>query len=289
MNYRHDFHAGNFADVHKHVVLTLILRRLCEKPTPFRVIDTHAGAGLYDLVEGDAARTGEWRAGIGRMFAYPFDAHADALLAPYREAVARANPKRGGLARYPGSPLLCRDLLRASDRLIACELEPKAAEALAANLGRSRRAKAIAIDGWTALAAYVPPPERRGLVLVDPPYERPDEFPRLAEALVRAHRKWPTGIFLAWYPIKDRSGPDQLATRLANAKIPKVLRSELFPGAPGEPGKLVASGLIIINAPWRLDRDLAVALPPLAAALSGDGSHAEGAPAARLDWIAAPT
>jgi 23S rRNA (adenine2030-N6)-methyltransferase len=283
MNYRHGFHAGNFADVHKHVVLTLILRRLCEKPTPFRVIDTHAGAGLYDLAAGDAARTGEWRAGIGRIFAHRFGAEADALLAPYRDAVARLNPKSATLTRYPGSPLLCRALLRSDDRLIACELEPKAADALAANLGRGRRAKAIAIDGWTALMAYVPPPERRGLVLVDPPYERPDEFARLAEAIVRAHRKWPTGIYLAWYPVKDGAGPDQLARRLAAAGVPKLLRSELSPGAPEEPGRLAASGLIVVNPPWSLEHDLGILLPAVAAVLGREG---DGEAAARLDWIA---
>jgi 23S rRNA (adenine2030-N6)-methyltransferase len=281
MNYRHAFHAGNFADVVKHAVLTRILLHLLKKDTPFRVIDTHAGAAIYDLASEEATRGGEWKDGIGRVIEATFDPAAAALIAPYLDAVRAVNPQ-GRLRRYPGSPSLIGSFLRPGDRLIACEIEPKAAGALIRHLGRDRRLKAIAIDGWTALAAFVPPPERRGLVLVDPPYEQPDEFARLAEALVRAHRKWPTGIYLAWYPVKDRAGPDRLADRLAAAKLSKVLRSELSPGAPEEPGRLAASGLLVINPPWRLDRDLGIALPALAAALGGDAA------AARLDWIAAP-
>jgi 23S rRNA (adenine2030-N6)-methyltransferase len=279
MNYRHGFHAGNFADVHKHVVLMRLLVRLSEKPTPFRVIDTHAGAGLYDLAGAEADRTGEWRAGIGRILAHAFPPEVAQLIAPYRDAIGRFNAA-DALTQYPGSPLLCRAMLRENDRLIACELQPDAAVALNTNLRSGRRAKAIAIDGWTALTAYVPPPERRGLVLIDPPYEQPDEFARLAEAIVRAHRKWPTGIYLAWYPIKDRTGPNQLAERLAAAGLPKILRSELAPGFSADAGRLAASGLILINPPWRIDEELGLLLPPLAAAM-GQKEHA----GARLDWI----
>jgi 23S rRNA (adenine2030-N6)-methyltransferase len=278
MNYRHSFHAGNFADVHKHVVLTLIIERLREKATPFRIIDTHAGAGLYELSD-KADRTGEWRAGIGRVLTHRFPDDAARLLDRYRELIARFNPAHA-LTHYPGSPLLCRAMLRESDRLIACELEPTAAAELTVALGRGRRAKAIAIDGWMALPAYIPPPERRGLVLIDPPYEQPDEFDRIANTIVGAYRKWPTGLYLAWYPIKHRAGPDQLAERLAAAGLRKVLRSELSPGSGGEPGRLGASGLVIVNPPWRIEQDLAVVLPALAAAL-GRGRDA----ADRLDWI----
>ena len=279
MNYRHSFHAGNFADVHKHVVLTLIIQRLREKPTPFRIIDTHAGAGLYDLAGDDAERTGEWRSGIGRLFDTPFPDKTAELLAPYRDAVARANP-HGTLTRYPGSPLIARALLREDDRLVACELEPTAASALATHLGRGRRAKAVAIDGWTALMAYIPPRERRGLVLIDPPYEKPDEFDRIGDALVRAHRKWPTGIYVAWYPIKDRDGPGLLAARLTEADMPNVLRSELSLGASEEAGRLGGSGLVIVNPPWQLDDNLKAVLPALALALArGPGAGA------RLDRI----
>src|SRR5215470_10952369 len=201
MNYRHAFHAGNFADVIKHAVLARILVHLCAKPAPFRVIDTHAGAGRYDLAGPEASRSPEWRAGIERVLACPPAEPARSLLAPYLDVVASLNAP-GRLTIYPGSPAIVRAHLRAQDRLIACELEPNAAAALVRNLGRDRRAKAVAIDGWTALNAYVPPPERRGLVLVDPPFEDEGDFARLVRGLEAAHRKWAGGSYLLWYPIK---------------------------------------------------------------------------------------
>src|SRR5581483_4532548 len=212
MNYRHAFHAGNFADVIKHAVLCRLLFYLRQKPAPFRVIDTHAGAGLYDLASRESARGGEWPYGIGRLLKAQLPAPVAELLAPYLEVINTLNePDR--LKTYPGSPALARAWLRPQDRLIACEFEPKAARALSNQLRGDPRIKTLAIDGWMALTAYVPPKERRGLVVVDPPFEDPNEFIRLAEALTTAHRKWPKGIYLLWYPIKDRSGPDTLAKR----------------------------------------------------------------------------
>src|SRR5690348_18334767 len=188
MNYRHAFHAGNFADVLKHAVMTRILVRLRQKPQAFRVIDTHAGAGLYDLAGPEASRTGEWRSGIGRLMGAALDDEVHTLLAPYLDVVTALNG--GALRLYPGSPLLARAMLRAQDRLLACELEPGAAAALARNLRGDARAKAVTIDGWVALNAYVPPKERRGLVVIDPPYEDAGEFSRLAAALEGARQKW---------------------------------------------------------------------------------------------------
>src|SRR6516225_7385808 len=250
MNYRHAFHAGNFADVVKHAVLVRVLVHLREKPAPFRVIDTRAGAGSYDLAGEEARRSGEWRDGIDRLVRAPIAARARALLAPYLDAVAACNGA-GRLTAYPGSPALARAFLRAQDRLIACELEPNAAAALARNLVGDRRSKAVAIDGWAALNAYVPPKERRGLVLVDPAFEDAGDFARLAQALAAAHRKWTSGTYLAWYPIKERA-----ATRLG------------------------ACGLIVINPPWTLAGELAILLPELAVTLSGVG---EGAHC--VDWL----
>src|SRR5258705_1072274 len=201
MNYRHAFHAGSFADVVKHAVLARILVHLRTKPAAFRVIDTHAGAGLYDLAGPEASRSAEWRAGIQRLLASPLPEQARALLAPYLDVVAALSPG-GRLAAYPGSPALARALLRPQDRLIACELEPGAAAALAHNLGGDRRVKLVTIDGWVALNAYMPPVERRGLVIIDPPFEDDGDFMRLARAIEGAHRKWAGGSYLLWYPIK---------------------------------------------------------------------------------------
>ncbi len=279
MNYRHGFHAGNFADVVKHAVLSRIIVHLRAKPAPFRVIDTHAGAGLYDLAGPQASRTGEWREGIARVLNAPLAPAVRALLAPYLDAVAAFNSP-GSLAVYPGSPLLLRKWLRPRDRLIACELEPAAAAALANNLGSGARAKALTMDGWTALSAYVPPKERRGLVLLDPPFEAADEFTRLAEAFAQAHRKWATGIYLLWYPIKDRSGPDALAKRLKRLRISRILRAELTISPQPAASRLTGCGLIVVNPPWTLEGELALLLPALAGLLS----QREGG--FRLDWLA---
>ncbi len=276
MNYRHAFHAGGPADVVKHAVLARILVQLCNKPAAFRVIDTHAGAGLYDLRGPEAARSPEWRDGIARLLAAPIDGEAATLLAPYLDAVRALNPG-GELAAYPGSPVVTCSLLRSQDRLVACELEPNAAAALAHNLGGDRRAKAVAIDGWTALNAYVPPPERRGVVLIDPPFEATDEFSRLAQALEAAHRKWATGIFVLWYPLKGRQDSDMLARRLRRSAIPKVLRAEVDFAMQRKPEGLAGSGLIIVNPPWMLADELEILLPFFAKLFAGQ---------CRVDWIA---
>jgi len=252
MNYRHAFHAGNFADVHKHAVLARILTHLRQKPVAFRVIDSHAGSGRYDLLAEEATRGGEWPDGIGRVWngrTKAEDAPARALLAPYLDAVAACNAG-SDLHTYPGSPLIARHLMRPQDRLIACEIEPRAAAQLAATLRGDSRAKALTIDGWTAIGAYVPPKERRGVVFIDPPFEEAADFTRLSAALSAAHRKWPTGIYVAWYPIKTREAPDALARRLQRLSIAKILRSELVLQVPAADAGLAGSGLIVINPPF---------------------------------------
>jgi 23S rRNA (adenine2030-N6)-methyltransferase len=280
MNYRHAFHAGSFADVFKHAVLCRIVHYLRAKPAAFRVIDTHAGAGLYDLAGPEAARGGEWHDGIERLLAAPLPAPLDALLAPYLDVIGALN-ERGRLRLYPGSPALARAWLRPQDRLIACEVEPQASAALARNLRGDARIKTLQIDGWTALGAYVPPKERRGLVVVDPPFETDGDFHRLSHGLAEAHRKWATGIYLLWYPIKDRGEPDALAKRLRRLGLAKVLRAELVVAPLGDPRRLNGCGLILLNPPWTLPDELAILLPALAKIL-GRGAQA----GTRLDWLA---
>ncbi len=288
MNYQHAFHAGNFADVHKHAVLARILDYLRRKPAAFRVIDTHAGAASYDLAGEEARRSSEWQAGIARLWAavrerpqVPAPAEAGKvadLLAPYLDVVAALNPG-GALRSYPGSPLVARALLRPQDRLIACELEPRSAAALTAALRGERRAKVLAIDGWTALGANVPPKERRGMVLIDPPFEDAADFARLPAALWSAHRKWPTGIYLLWYPIKERDAPDALARRLGRLAVPKILRGEIMLGRPRAAAGLIGSGLVVVNPPFTLEAELRILLPALARIFAAEGT-------ARVDWLA---
>lgn len=294
MNYRHGYHAGNFADVMKHAVLARIMTHLRSKAAAFRVIETHAGPGLYDLAGAEAAKTGEWREGIARLSKAALPPAVADLFAPYLDTVAAYNPdSREDLRAYPGSPLLIQAWLRPVDRAVLCEMHPEAAATLAGHLRRDNRIKAVHLDGWTALNAFLPPPERRGLVVIDPPYEAADEFARLAAALIKARRKWETGVFMAWYPIKDRKGPSLLMKQMLAAKIPKILVAEIArdgaavpsprtkaSGAGVSAGGLGGSGLLIINPPWQLDRDLAAMLPALCTTLSA------GPWRSNVDWIA---
>lgn len=262
MNYRHGFHAGNFADVLKHVVLTRILLHLAAKPTPYRIIDTHAGSGRYDLSSEEALRTHEWKDGVARIEQSPLAPAAEELLAPYRAALAGIRALHGPGA-YPGSPWFCRHVMRPDDRLIAAELHPPTYQKLVEAIGMDKRCKALAIDGWTALRANVPPKERRGLVLIDPPFEQKDEFATLAAQFIAAHRKWPTGIYALWYPIKDRGGVETLMNDVRDAGIARLLRLEIEVDRPEAAGGLGATGLLIANPPWRLAEEAKILLPAL--------------------------
>lgn len=262
MNYRHGFHAGNFADVLKHVVLARILHHLGAKPTPYRVIDTHAGAGRYDFASDEAQRTNEWKDGVARLDRSPLAPEAEALLAPWREAVAAARAEHGPGA-YPGSPWLCRFFMRPFDRLIAAELHPQTYASLTRSLPRDSRCKMLAIDGWTALRANVPPKERRGLVLIDPPFEDRDEFRTLTAEFIAAHRKWATGTYALWYPIKDRDAVADMLDACLAAGIGRLLRLEIDVDRPEAAGGLSATGMLVVNPPWLLAGEMSVLLPAL--------------------------
>ena len=268
MNYRHAFHAGNFADVLKHAVLARVIAHLKQKSTPFRVIDTHAGAGLYDLHGNEAARTGEWLDGIGRLLgpdAAPVPENVQALLEPYL-ATVRALNDGGPLRAYPGSPRLALALMRGDDRLIANELHPEDRDRLEATLRRDDRAKVLGLDGWQALRALLPPRERRGIVLIDPPFEEPGEFERLQQGLAAAVARFATGVYLLWYPLKSADAASAFERGLSTAGHDKLLCVELKVADRSE--KLAAAGLMILNPPFRLEDELQVLLPFLAERLA---------------------
>ncbi len=272
MNYRHAFHAGNFADVFKHALLTRILLRLAAKPAAFRVLDTHAGDGLYDLRSDASVRTGEWRDGIGRLLDADLPPGPAALLQPYKAIVASY-----GEGFYPGSPLVTASLLRRGDRLVCCELLPAALKRLRQAL--PKRGKVLELDGYLALKAQVPPVERRGLVLIDPPFEDPEELTRLRDAVSAAWRKWSTGIFAIWLPLKSPDAARSLAQALIEAGVPKLLRLELWTDAWQADERLAGTALIVINPPFGLDEEATVILPALADVLgrsSSAGWQAEG-------------
>jgi 23S rRNA (adenine2030-N6)-methyltransferase len=276
MNYRHAFHAGGFADVIKHIVLVRILSYLQDKPAALRVIDSHAGAGLYDLTSEEARRGGEWLTGIARVMQARFSETTLPLIKPYLDIVRAFNPERE-LKTYPGSPLIARALLRPQDRMTACEVEPHARKRLIDALRRDSQARVVDLDGWLALPAFVPPKERRGLVLIDPPYEQKDEFERLAEGFGAAFAKWPTGSYVLWYPVKSRRATDNLAHYVADAvgagpSPGKCLRLEfsVAPQAAGAP--LASAGLLVVNPPWTLMGELKAILPELEKPLGQGGA-----------------
>ena len=276
MNYRHAFHAGGFADVIKHIVLVRMLTYLQDKPAPFRVIDTHAGAGVYDLTSDEARRGGEWLTGIARIMQARFSETTAPLLKPYLDIVRAFNPK-AELKAYPGSPLIARALLRPQDRMTACEVEPKARKRLIEALRRDTQARVVDLDGWMALPAFVPPKERRGLVLIDPSFEQKNEFERLAAGFAEAFAKWPTGSYLLWYPVKSRRATEALARDVAAAvgagpSPGKCLRLE-FSVAPQQAGAALASaGLLMVNPPYTLAGELKAILPELEKPLGQGGA-----------------
>ncbi|MGV3490862.1 MAG: 23S rRNA (adenine(2030)-N(6))-methyltransferase RlmJ [Devosia sp.] len=279
MNYSHAFHAGNHADVLKHIVLARLIEYLKKKDAAFRVIDTHAGIGRYDLGGEIAKRSPEWKDGVGRLLAAELPQKAKPLVEPYLNVIRELNPD-GGVATYPGSPLLARKLFRPQDRLSALELHPEYAKRLGALFEGDVQVRVIELDGWLALNAHVPPKEKRGLVLVDPPFEEKGEFDRMVDGLIKAHKKFAGGLYALWYPLKDTRAVHDFISALRDTNIPKMLRAEISIRPASNPPRLHGSGLILVNPPFTLEGELRILLPALAQLLGdpGQGRH-------KLEWI----
>ena len=270
MNYRHAFHAGNFADVFKHAVLLALLDALTAKEKPLCSLDTHAGAGIYALDETHAEKTGEWRDGIGRVFAAK---EPPQPLQRYLQAIRSFNPD-GALRVYPGSPALAAHALRKNDRLVLCETQDEEAAALREYFRADKRGHVHQRDGYAAMKALLPPAERRGLVLVDPPFEaQAEEFRVIETALQAAHARWPTGVYAVWYPVKRRATIMPFQRWLGAREWRDVVLAELLVQADDSPLRLNGCGMVIINAPWQFDATLAKLLPALKALLAqADGA-----------------
>ncbi|TWI03419.1 23S rRNA (adenine2030-N6)-methyltransferase [Luteimonas cucumeris] len=285
MNYRHAFHAGNHADVLKHVALLAICDALTAKPTPLFALDTHAGRGLYRLKSSSAQRTGEAEAGIGRLLAAP---PKDPAIARYLKAV-RACRSALGHDAYPGSPWLLAHALREQDRIACCELQPIEAAALKANFTGDGRVAVHASDGYAAMKALLPPKIGatklgRGLVLIDPPYEAQlDEFETAVGALRDGLQRWPEGVFALWYPIKLRRTLRPFHRKAANLPARSALAVELLVRADDSPLRMNGSGLLLLNAPWQIDAVLGHALQALLGALDDGGGSSH------LEWLRMPT
>lgn len=263
MNYRHGYHAGNFADVFKHAVLARVLTLMSAKEAPYRVIDTHAGAGRYDLDGKNAQATGEANNGIRKLLGNLPQGAALELLQPYLHAVEKCAPA------YPGSPLIVQTLARAQDAMVFCELHPEEFALLEKSIGRDRRAKTLALDGWIALKSLLPPKERRGVILIDPPYEDPAEFKRVADGLEEAVRRFATGIYLIWYPLKNRHDTDAAIRRIVRAAAKPALKLEFEIEKRQAEGPLHATGMLLINPPWKLKEECELILPALHQSLAG--------------------
>lgn len=270
MNYRHIYHAGNFADVFKHIILTRILIYMQRKEQAFRVIDTHAGLGIYDLSSEQAQKTGEWRNGIGRILAHTPNEEQRALIAPWLEVIKAVNDGKEELKRYPGSPFLARQLLRKQDRLTAIELHDHDYKILAARFKGDYQARILHLNGWLALGAHVPPKEKRGLVLVDPPFEKPNEFEHLVDGVKKAYRRFSGGTYALWYPVKDYKAVDNFIAALYQSGIKKILRLELRIRKKSLEPRLDGNGMIIINPPFILQQEVEKLSPFLLQTLAED-------------------
>jgi 23S rRNA (adenine2030-N6)-methyltransferase len=258
MNYRHIFHAGNFADVFKHVVLSLLLKSLHRKDAPFCYLDTHAGAGRYDLSSAAAQKTGEYRDGIKRLL----NGQSLPELADYLATVSALNDGQT-LRYYPGSPRVARFFLRPQDRAELLELQPDECAQLKAEFAGDRQVQVRLQDGYTGLKALLPPRERRGLVLIDPPYESDKEFQQLIEGLREACARWESGLYALWYPIKSRPPVERFHRALVASGIRRILLAELSPYPEDSNFRMNGCGMVMINPPWKLDETLHLLLPNL--------------------------
>ncbi|RDI97967.1 23S rRNA (adenine(2030)-N(6))-methyltransferase RlmJ [Dyella solisilvae] len=287
MNYRHAYHAGNFADVLKHSVLFALIEALQAKATPFAFVDTHAGSGCYALDSVEAGKTGEYRDGIARLLfpdLHPTNGAAKPLpplLRRWLDSILKLPGNEHGLKLYPGSPLQVAQTMRETDSAHLCELHPEEAVRLRELFHRDHRVHVHERDGYEALKALLPPKEKRGLVLIDPPYEAQEaEYRVIEKALKAALQRWPTGVFAVWYPIKLRSQVQPFHRWLQHCGVRRVLRAELLVHADDSPLRLNGSGMVILNAPWKLDEVLREPLRAMAPLLSQE-RPAEW----RLDWL----
>jgi 23S rRNA (adenine2030-N6)-methyltransferase len=273
VNYRHAFHAGNFADCVKHALLLALLRGLLAKDKPFRVLDTHAGIGRYDLSAPEPQRTGEWRDGIGRLAAGEPAPELEDYLAQVRAA--------GFPSAYPGSPALIRALLRPEDRLALCELHPDDHATLKAMFRGDAQVAVHRRDAWEAVTALTPFPERRGLVLIDPPFEQEGEFDRLAGAIATLRHRFRAGIVAGWYPIKHRAPVRAFHMALRDAAVPDCIVCELALREPTDPARLNGCGLLVANAPFGFPAQAQAILDALLVGL-GRGEDGAAATVARI-------
>lgn len=275
LSYRHNFHAGNHADIIKHITSSLILESLQKKDKPFVYIDTHSGAGVYDLHHEWAEKTGEYLDGIAKIWdlkSIPEPIH------PYLKCIRKLNTN-GILNYYPGSPAIARNFIRAQDRMLLSELHPTDFQLLRQEFRRDRQTKVFNNDGFARLKAVLPPKERRGFVLIDPPYELKTEYQDVVNAIKESNKRWATGIYAIWYPVVQREKIDFLINELSQLKFGKILQLELGVAPDNNDFGMTASGMIVINPPWLLDQKMQLILPWLKETLAPQTGFS------KIEWI----
>ncbi|EMJ5972251.1 TPA: 23S rRNA (adenine(2030)-N(6))-methyltransferase RlmJ [Proteus mirabilis] len=268
LSYRHSFHAGNHADVLKHIVQTLIIESLKEKEKPFLYLDTHAGAGRYQLTNAHATRTGEYLEGIARLWQQE---EVPELILPYLEAVGSLNTS-DELRYYPGSPLLAAKLLREQDLLMLTELHPTDFPLLRTEFSRDKRVRVCREDGFGQLKSKLPPASRRGFALIDPPYELKQDYSAVVKGIVEGYKRFATGTYAIWYPVVHRQQIKRMLKDLEATGIRKILQIELAVKPDSDQLGMTASGMIVINPPWKLASQMASILPWLHKALVPEGT-----------------
>lgn len=275
LSYRHSFHAGNHADVLKHIVQSLLLNSLQQKEKPFVYHDTHSGVGRYDLTHEWSEKTGEYKQGIARVWQQD---HIPAELDSYLDAIRQLNQGET-LRYYPGSPRVARAHLREQDRMVLTELHPSDYPLLEQEFHRDRQVSIYKEDGFARLKASLPPQERRGLVLIDPPYELAKEYRDVVRAIAQSYKRWATGIYAIWYPVVNRCDIDDMLEGLQGLEIRKILQIELGVAPDTNERGMTASGMIVINPPWTLESQMQTILPFLKQAIAPATGHY------KVEWV----
>jgi len=272
LSYRHAFHAGNFADVLKHAVLTLVLEYMARKEKGYTYIDSHSGAGMYSLKNEYAQKTGEYKEGIAKILQAENDASFPEALTPYVELIKHLTPENSELDIYPGSPGIAKQLMRRQDSAHLFELHPTDIQHLVEFCQRWRKSHVKQIDGYQGVLGLIPPPSRRGVVLIDPPYELKEDYAKAVKTIIKAYKKFNSGTYILWYPVVTRERIDAMEKEFSRSEVRNLLQVEFCLQNDSEEYGMTGTGLFIVNPPWQLENQLTEILPFMKANLGGEDS-----------------
>jgi len=270
LSYRHAFHAGNFADVLKHAVLTLVLDYMARKEKGYTYIDSHSGAGMYSLKNEYAQKTGEYKEGIAKIIQAENDASFPEALTPYVELIKQLTPENSELDIYPGSPGIAKQLMRRQDSAHLFELHPTDIQHLVEYCQRWKKSHVKQSDGYQGVLGLIPPPSRRGVVLIDPPYELKEDYAKAVKTIIKAYKKFNSGTYILWYPVVTRERIDAMERDFSRSEVRNLLQVEFCLQNDSEEYGMTGTGLFIVNPPWQLEKQLSEILPFMKANLGGE-------------------